>query len=177
MCLHNVLFRLSALIRRFPSLCSEDEANTLHFPISSGIASSRRPFCSLQSKTSCHRYLRSTSLFIKVTVGVEACWTKEDWRKQAGYFHDKGGSWANCQISVYSLFNTKISFLLQKIKILIDSTSNGSTIGHRLSLLYVLNTQQCATNKRDNTKTIELYQLHLHKWHFILTGLSAPSST
>lgn len=28
---HNVLFRLSALISRLPSLCSEDEANTLHF--------------------------------------------------------------------------------------------------------------------------------------------------
>lgn len=28
---HNVLFRLSALISRLPSLCSEDEANTQHF--------------------------------------------------------------------------------------------------------------------------------------------------
>lgn len=31
MCWHNVLFKLSALISRLPSLCSEDEANTLHF--------------------------------------------------------------------------------------------------------------------------------------------------
>lgn len=28
---HNVLFRLSALISRLPSLCSEDEASTLYF--------------------------------------------------------------------------------------------------------------------------------------------------
>lgn len=31
---HNVLFRLSELISRLPSLCSEDEENTLHFLVS-----------------------------------------------------------------------------------------------------------------------------------------------
>ncbi len=31
MCWHNVLFRLSVLISRLPSLCSEDDVNTLHF--------------------------------------------------------------------------------------------------------------------------------------------------
>ena len=39
--LHNVLFRLSALISRLSSLCSEDEANTQHFLVRCSITLSQ----------------------------------------------------------------------------------------------------------------------------------------
>lgn len=103
MCWHNVLFRLSALISRLPSLCSEDEANTLpcqvlNYFISVPIAASK--------VARCHGYLWSTSLFIKVILGWKAK-LKEGEMKESGRILCETKLLAEFKLSDFSVFSIK----------------------------------------------------------------------